>query len=49
MKELKVEDYYSLADKEKDRIAISLFFDKSRKYKVHLDGVKMIKQFVKPN
>jgi hypothetical protein len=42
MTELKLEDYYSSADKTRDAAAISLFFDKSRKYKMHLDGVRMI-------
>ena len=49
MKDLKLEDYYSAADKVKDAKCIALFFDKSRKYKVHLDGSRMINQFVKPN
>ena len=49
MTELKLEDYYSSADKTRDAAAISLFFDKSRKYKMHLDGVRMIDQFVRPN
>lgn len=49
MAELKLEDYYSAADKARDAAAISLFFDKSRKYKMHLDGVRMIDQFVRPN
>ena len=49
MKLLKVEDYYSEADKAKDIAAIGAFFDKKRKYNKCLDGLKMIDLFVKDN
>lgn len=48
MKVLRVEDYYSEADKQKDIQAIGAFFDK-RKGNKCLDGKKMIDLFVKEN
>ena len=49
MKVLKVEDYYSEADKQKDIAAIGAFFDTKRKFNKCLDGLKMIDLFVKDN
>ena len=48
MKVLRVEDYYSEADKQKDIQAIGAFIDK-RKGNKCLDGKKMIELFVKEN
>ena len=48
MRVLKVEDYYSEADKQKDIQAIGAFFDKTKGNKF-LDGKKMIELFVKEN
>ena len=49
MKELKLADYYSEADKERDIMAIEAFFDKKKAAEKHLDGIKMISMFVKDN
>ena len=49
MKELKLADYYSEADKQRDIMAIEAFFDKKKKAEKHLDGIKMISMFVKDN
>ena len=49
MKELKLSDYYSEADKKRDIAAIEAFFDKKKKAEKHLDGIKMIGMFVNNN
>lgn len=49
MKELFLEDYYSMADKERDIEKISLFFNTMKHLDKTLDGVKMINRFVQPH
>ena len=49
MQELSVGDYYTGDDREKDEKAIQFFFNKDSGAARHLDGVRMIKQFVQPN
>lgn len=45
MKELKIRDYYTISDKDKDEKAVALFFGKDSQEHMHLDGVKMIANF----
>ena len=45
MKELKINDYYTLSDKDKDEKAVALFFGNGSEDSRHLDGVKMIANF----
>lgn len=49
MKELRLDDYYSQADKDKDIAAIGAFFAKNKNESKCLDGVRMIDLFVKSN
>lgn len=49
MKAIKVDDYYSDADKKRDIAQIELMFSKRQNLKVHLDGTKMIDTLVSNN
>ena len=49
MKPIKVEDYYSEADKKRDIAQIELMFSKRKNVDIRLDGTKMIYTLISNN
>ena len=49
MKPIKVEDYYSEADKKRDIAQIELMFSKRKNVDIRLDGTKMIDTLISNN